>query len=173
MLRAAMTMTRLLFAAVFLFCAGLMDFAFFLQYVRELEPCPLCLFQRLFFIAIGVVALIAALHGPGRVMRRVYAALLALLAASGGAVAARHVWLQYLPPDQVPQCGPDLQYMLDAFPLMEVVKEVLGGSGECAEVAWMFLGRSIPEWTLLVYALLLLFFIWLTLRRRLPGEAAG
>lgn len=173
MLRAAMNPTRLVFTATFLFCAGLMGFGLFLQYVRELEPCPLCLFQRIFFIAIGAVALIAALHGPGRVMRRVYASVLALLALGGGAVAVRHVWLQYLPPGEVPECGPDLEYMLDVFPLMEVIEEVLGGSGECAEVVWLFLGRSIPEWTLLVYAALLLFFIWLTLRRRLPGEAAG
>lgn len=168
-----MTPTRLIFLALFALCAALMGFAFFLEHVRGLEPCPLCLFQRLFVIAIGVLALLAAVHGPGRLMRRVYGGLLALLALGGGAVAARHVWLQHLPADLVPECGPGLEYMLDAFPLMEVIEEVLGGSGECAEVSWLFLGFSIPEWTLLFFALLLVLFLWLGLSRRLPGESAG
>ena len=165
-----MKTTRPLFLGLFVLCAGLMGFAFFLEHVRGLEPCPLCLFQRLFIIAIGVLALLAGLHGPGRFLRRVYACLLALLALGGGAVAARHVWLQHLPADQVPECGPGLEYMLDAFPLMEVIEEVLGGSGECAEVSWLFLGLSIPEWTLILFVLLLAGFVWLGMARRLPGE---
>ena len=168
-----MTSTRLIFGAVFLLCAGLMGFAFFLEHVRGLEPCPLCLFQRLFVIAVGAVALVAALHGPGAVVRRVYAWLIAALALGGGAVAARHVWLQYLPADEVPSCGPGLEYMLDAFPLMEVIEEVLGGSGECAEVSWLFLGLSIPEWTLILFIGLLLFSVWLAVARRLPGARTG
>ena len=165
--------SRLIFVVLFVLCAGLIGFAFFLEHVRGLEPCPLCMFQRLFVMAIGVVALVAALHGPGPLFRRVYGWLLALLAAGGGAVAARHVWLQHLPADQVPECGPGLEYMLDAFPLMEVIQEVLGGSGECAEVSWLFLGLSIPEWTLLLFALVLALSLWLGLARRLPGEAVG
>ncbi len=165
-----MKSTRPLFAAIFLFCAGLIGFAFFLEYSRGLEPCPLCLFQRLFFIGIGIVALVAAVHAPGAFMRRVYAGLMALLALGGGAVAARHVWLQFLPPDQVPECGPGLEYMIETFPLMEVIEEVLGGSGECAEVSWMFLGFSIPQLTLGVFVALLALFVWMMTRRHLPGE---
>ena len=171
MLAPAMNQTRLLFGAVFVLCAGLMGFAFFLEHVKNLEPCPLCLFQRLFFIAIGAVALVAALHGPGATGRRVYAALLAVLTVGGGGVATRHVWLQHLPADKVPECGPGLEYMLEAFPVMEMLQEVLGGSGECAEVSWRFLGLSIPEWTLIVFSGLLAFFLWMVFRRRLPGEA--
>ena len=171
MLRAAMNRTRLLFAAVFALCAGLIGFAFFLEYVKELEPCPLCLFQRLFFIGIGLLALLGALHGPGITGRRVYGGLLALLALGGGAVATRHVWLQHLPADQVPECGPGLEYMLEAFPLMETIQEVLGGSGECAEVSWRLLGLSIPEWTLMVFISLVALFVWVALGRRLPGES--
>ena len=75
--------------------------------------------------------------------------------SAGGAVSIRHIWLQNLPPDQVPACGPGLNYMLDVFPLQNVIQQVLAGSGECAEMDWSFLGLSLPGWSLVVFAGLL------------------
>ena len=157
---------RALFAAGTLLCAGLMAAALYLQHVLRLDPCPLCIFQRIFVIALGAVMLVAAIHDPRGTGRRVYGALVTLLAALGVAVAGRHVWLQHLPADQVPECGPGLEYMLDAFPLGEALSMVFRGSGECAEVQWTFLSLSIPEWTLLIFLGLTAFGIWLLATRR-------
>lgn len=139
---------RLLNLAGFAICAGLMGFALYAEHVLKLEPCPLCVFQRIAIITIGILFLAAALQNPAGVGRYVYAGLLALAGLGGVAVAGRHVWLQNLPEDKVPACGPDLGYMMDAFPFAEVLKMVFTGSGECAEIAWQFLGLSMPAWVL-------------------------
>jgi len=143
-----------LYLAGFLFASSLMGFGLYLQYVKHLDPCPLCMVQRVIFIAILVLFLLAATHGPGRIGQRIYAALIGLLSVSGVAVAARHIWIQNLPKDQVPACGPGLDYMLETMPMARVLKELLHGSGECAEKGWSFLNFGIPEWSLLCYLLL-------------------
>ena len=146
----------------FLICAGLIGFALYLQYYQGEEPCPLCIFQRVAFMALAVVFLAAALHGAGRKGATLYGALLLLVAAAGTAIAGRHVWLQNLPPSQVPACGPDLAYMMDRFPFWEVFGKVLSGSGQCAEVGWTFLGISIAGWSLTWFVLLAAFAAFLT-----------
>jgi disulfide bond formation protein DsbB len=140
--------SRLGYGLGFAVCLGLMGFALYLQYYEEQNPCPLCIVQRVAFIALGGVFLVAALHGPLRVGSIVYSAVLFVIAGTGAAVAARHVWLQHLPRNQIPECGPGLQYMLERFPLSQVLEKVLRGSGECAEVGWTFLGLSIAGWSL-------------------------
>jgi len=134
--------------AGFAVCCGLMGFALFAQHVLLLDPCPLCVFQRVAVISIGIIFLVAALHNPHGAGRFVYGVLLALAAGGGAAVAGRHAWLQQLPPDQVPSCGPGLDYMLDTLPFTEVLSNVFRGSGECAEIVWQFLGLSMPGWVL-------------------------
>ena len=129
-------------------CAGLMGYALYSQYVLGLEPCPLCIFQRIAVIACGVVFALGAIHNPGRVGAIVYAVLGFLFAAAGAAVAMRHVWLQSLPPSEVPACGPGLNYMLETLPFTDVLSKVFVGSGECAKVDWSLLGLSMPGWTL-------------------------
>lgn len=140
--------TRLFYFSVFLISSALLGYGLYLEHVIGLEPCPLCVFQRIAFISIGIVALIATLHGPGHIAIRFYSSLISVAAIIGGSIAGRQVWLQHLPADQVPECGPGLDYMLDAFPLGEALKMILSGSGECAEVHWRFLGMSIAEWSL-------------------------
>ncbi len=136
----------------FLLCAGLIGYALFLQYGKNEEPCPLCIFQRIAVAALGVVFLVAALHNPLRRGAIVYAVILLAIASIGAAIAGRHVYLQNLPKDLVPECGPGLNYMLDAFPLGEVIGKVLRGSGECAEAGkWRLLGLTIPAWTLVAF----------------------
>ncbi len=132
-------------------CAGLMGYALYVQYGLKLEPCPLCVFQRVAVIGAGVVFLVAAVHNPGRAGATVYALLILLVAGAGAAVAGRHVWLQGLPPDQVPACGPGLSYMLETLPFSDVLSTVFKGSGECATIDWRFLDLSMPGWTLVFF----------------------
>ena len=146
-------------------CAGLLGYGFYLQYFDGQDPCPLCLVQRGFYFGLLFVFLAAAAHGPGNVRSIIYGALAALLAAGGGGTAGRQVWLQHLPPDQVPKCGPDLYYMIDNFPLGKVVSNLLKGSGQCAEVTWRFLGLSIAEWSLLCFVGFGVLALWSMLRR--------
>ena len=140
--------------AGFLFCAGLMAYALYSQHIGGLNPCPLCVFQRVAVIGMGILFLMAALHDPQTAFARVYAVGLLVVASFGGIVAARHIYLQNLPTDQVPVCGPGLDYLLDAFPLSEALQLVFQGSGECAEVQWSFLGLSMPGWVLVWFVAL-------------------
>lgn len=139
---------RIAFALGFLVCAGLLAWAFWLEHVEGLEPCPLCMFQRVAFVAIALVFLVGTFHSPGRVGAWIYAILLFLASAAGAALATRQVWLQSLPKDQVPACGMGIGYMLETMPFFDVIRRVLEGSGECAEKGWVFLGLSIAGWTL-------------------------
>ncbi len=133
-------------------CAFSMLFAvLYLQQALGMEACPLCIFQRVAFVAAGVIFLLAGLHNPKGLGLKVYAFFALLSSLAGLLVAGRHVWLQYLPADQVPACGPGLNYMLDVFPMNDVLDMVLNGSGECAEVSWRLLGLSIPEWAVLLF----------------------
>ncbi|MEP7328934.1 MAG: disulfide bond formation protein B [Betaproteobacteria bacterium] len=135
----------------FLLCAALMGWAFWLQYGKGLEPCPLCMFQRVAVIAIGVVFLVGLIHNPQRFGAAVYAGLILLFAVGGVAFASRQVWLQSLPKDQVPACGMGISYMMDTMPFLDVVTKVFAGSGECADKAWVFLGLSIAGWTFVFF----------------------
>ncbi len=148
-------------------CASLLGFALYNQYVDYLDPCPLCIFQRVVFFAMGVIALLAAIHNPGRTGQQVYSWLLVISATVGALIAGRHVWLQSLPADEVPECGPGLNYMLENFPITEVFSTVLRGSGSCAEVIWSFMGMSMPMWTLAWYVGLGLLTLWVLYR---PGN---
>ncbi len=126
-------------------CFALVAVAVALEAIAGMEPCPLCVFQRIAFLGMGA-ALLFGVFMPGRLA----AGLTGLAGLAGVGLAWRHLWLQSLPPDQVPACGPGLDYLLDAFPLTEAVNMVLSGSGECAEVDYV-LGVSIPVWTLFAY----------------------
>lgn len=139
----------------FAVCAALLGYALYTQYVGGLVPCPLCTFQRAAFVAVGLVFLAGGLHAPkGRAGRMAYGVLAFVAAALGAAIAGRHVWLQSLPPEQVPACGPDLSYMMEAFPLSDVLRRVFTGSGQCAEVDWTFLGLAMPAWSLIWFVAL-------------------
>jgi protein dithiol:quinone oxidoreductase len=141
---------RLLNGLGFLACGLLMAYALFAEIALGLEPCPLCVFQRLAVIVLGLLFLAAAIHHPARRLgARLYAAGLGLAAGAGVAVAGQHLRLQNLPEDEVPACGPGLDFMLDVFPLHEAIRMVFTGSGECAEVDWSLLGLSMPAWVLI------------------------
>ncbi len=150
-------------------CVALLVSAYVFQFFVGLDPCPLCIFQRLGVLVLGLVFLAAAIQHPGISGARIYAGLLLLAALAGGGVSAWHLWLQHLPPGEAPTCGPGLDYMLEAFPLMETIKMVFTASGECAEVAWRFLGLSMPGWVLLCFASLGSMGIWVNVTDRDGG----
>jgi disulfide bond formation protein DsbB len=140
---------RQLCLAAALACAAMMGFALVAQHGLKLEPCPLCVMQRIAVISLGIMFLLAAIHDAGPVGARFWGIVTASVAAAGAVVSGRHVWLQSLPPDQVPECGPGLDYIMEVFPLTEALSMVFAGSGECAEVVWRFLGFSMPTWVLI------------------------
>jgi protein dithiol:quinone oxidoreductase len=150
-----MSLQRLGHLLIFLVCAVLLGFGYYLEYEKGLDPCPLCMLQRLFFLVIGLGGFIAAIHNPKSLgMIRIYNGFLVLFSMMGATVAGRQVWLQHLPPDQVPECGPGLEYMLEVYPLGETLAKILKGTGDCAEVDWTLLGLSIAEWALISFILL-------------------
>ncbi len=135
-----------------------MSFAlFFLQRYMGFSPCPLCIFQRIGLMVMGGFALIAAIFDPKSKIVRLLLWLGSLAGIGWAAVVAgRHVWLQHLPADQVPSCGPGLDYWLDTLPMQQVLKEVFAGSGECASIEWTFMGLSIHEQSLILFSVLIL-----------------
>jgi len=153
--------------AGFLLTVGMMAVAFFFQYIMELEPCPLCIAQRVVVIAMGVIFLIAFLHGPrSNWGRRIYGFFLTLTSIAGLVVAGRHTWLQHLPEDRVPECGPGLEFWINNLPAVDVIQKVFKGSGECSEVVFSFLGLSIPEWSLIAFVFFLAYSLKLLFKAR-------
>ncbi|MDP3009890.1 MAG: disulfide bond formation protein B [Methylococcales bacterium] len=146
--------SRIWFFLGFAGCVFLLAMGAYFQFVQKLNPCPLCISQRLAILATGIVFLIAALHNPEQQGTTRYAIAGAITALMGASISTRHVWLQHLPPEEVPECGPDLAYMFNNFPLFDTLKFMLSGTGDCAKVDWTLLGFSMPVWTLLAFLML-------------------
>ncbi len=152
---------RKLFLTGFLISVLLIVYVLYTQYVLGLEPCPLCILQRVAVIALGISFLLLTLRPPLRKQSKFLTSILLVMISSAGAgIAARHVWLQNLPPDKVPGCGPGLDFMMANFPLSEVFEMVFSGSGECAEISWSFAFLSMPAWALIWLIVLGSFGIW-------------
>lgn len=151
----------------FLGCVGGLAFALYLQHFQGYEPCPMCIFQRVAMLAAGLFFLVGALHNPAGGARWFYAVMADLAAIVGALIAGRHVWLQNLPPDQVPACGPTLDYLLQemGLPVFEVVQMILKGDGNCAKIDAQWLGLSLPLWTMIAFIALSL---WAMLTVVLP-----
>jgi len=144
------------FGLVFAVCAVLLGYAYYAQFVQGFEPCPLCILQRFAFIAIALGALAGFVHGSRGAVRFVYGVVVFAGGLWGIATAGRHLWLQSLPADRVPDCGPGFAFMVEFFSVGEAIREAFTGSGECAEVDWTFLGLSMPGWTLIWYVVLMI-----------------
>ena len=140
---------RYLFLYTALACLALLGFGYYLQFAQGLDPCPLCILQRAAYLGMGLVCLVAFMHGSAA---RLYSGLALVFALTGAGIAGRQVWLQHLPPERVPECGPGLDFILQAFPLLDALKLIFTGSGECAETVWTFLSLSIAEWSLFWFA---------------------
>ena len=160
------TANRWAWLVVFLAVAGLLGYGYYLQFVKYLDPCPLCITQRFFYYGIGIAALIGVFTARSWLAQRIVG-LLALLSAIGGlATAGRQVWLQHLPADQVPECGPGLQFWLENMPFMRTLELLFKGDGNCAEVHWRFLGLSIAEWSLVWFIIFALFALRMLFMRK-------
>ncbi len=133
-------------------CAGLLLYALYTEHYQGLIPCPLCMTQRLFYLLVGLTALAGAIHAPDTAGTRYYCLAATGFSIGGAIFAGRQVWLQHLPADQVPACGPSLEYMFDVLPFSEALRTLMMGDGNCAEVQWTFIGLSMPEWSLLMFA---------------------
>jgi disulfide bond formation protein DsbB len=158
--------SRLFYAIVFAVCAGLIAFGLFLQHSRGLEPCPLCILQRIIFVAIGVVALLAALLPTKRPAVRLGSSLaVGLLALGGAGVAARQSWIQHFPPP-IQECGADFYFLVDTTPLGQLLPALFSGTGDCAKRGWQFLSLSIAEWALVFFVAIAILSLWRTFSRR-------
>jgi disulfide bond formation protein DsbB len=145
--------------------AGLLATGYYMQFVMHLEPCMLCMSQRLCFMATGAAALLALVHNPSGAARKVYGIAGALFALGGAALASRQLWLQSLPKDQVPACGPGFDYVLETFPFLEAASIMIRGDGNCAAVDWTFLGLSIAGWSWIWFAGFAGVLLWQAFRR--------
>jgi disulfide bond formation protein DsbB len=133
-----------------LVCFGMFGYALYAEKVLHYTPCPLCMFQRVCIVALGIVFLVAALHRARRVGSVIYAVLIFLAAGATAWVAGRHVWIQHQPPGTVPACGAPLDALLQMFPIFDVIRRVMTGGGECGNIDWTFLGLSMPDWVLIM-----------------------
>jgi len=160
-----MMLLRGAFAAVFAACTALVLTAiFYFQQELGLEPCPMCILSRYTFIAIAIVSLVAAVHGPRGIALKVYGGLIALLGATGIGVSLRHSYLQHFPP-KIESCGADLEFLLNTMPLSQAFPRIFAGTGSCSKVDWRFIGLSIPEWAGLWFLAIALLAIWLAFIR--------
>ncbi|WP_372864188.1 disulfide bond formation protein B [Spongiibacter sp.] len=143
--------SRWIYAFILASCTGLLGYAFYSQYVDGLHPCPLCITQRIFYVLTALVALLALIFHPQQLGRYISGGLMAIFCIAGGSFAYRQVWLQGLPADQVPACGPSLEYMFENLPMSEAFTTLLMGDGNCAEVVWTLFGLSMPNWSLIAF----------------------
>ena len=151
---------RVFFLLIVIGCTGLLSFGYYLEFHQSLVPCPMCIFQRLCYIGIIVVALGAAIQGPARVAGILYCAGIAIFAALGAVIAGRQTWLQHLPSELIPECGPGLEFMLEIYPLRQAIAKALMGTGDCADVSWTFLSFSIAEWSLACFCAIIFTAFW-------------
>lgn len=159
---------RIVFCAIAAICASLLAYGiYYLQEELGLEPCPMCILQRYALIAVGVTALVAAIHGPRAWALKVYSGLIVLFSIAGAGVAARHSYLQHFPP-KVETCGSDLDFLVSNFPLVQALPKIFAGTGSCSKVDWKFIGLSIPEWTLAWFAIFAAVAIWAASANRRP-----
>jgi disulfide bond formation protein DsbB len=156
---------RSVYLYLFIICSALLVTAAYLQYHQGLEPCPLCILQRLAILILGLLFMVNSLYIPSTRGQKIFGSIQFIVALMGASVAARHVYLQHLPANLVPACGPKLSLILKHLPLTEAVKTIFEGTGECAAVNWSFLGFSMPQWTLAFFMVFAIVIIWQALRK--------
>lgn len=143
---------RLIALAIIATSVLLVLVASYVEPFASMNPCPMCMMQRAIYLCVGGFALLALLATKHAVAKNIFTSLGLLTSIAGISVAARQVWLQHLPADEVPACGPPLEYMIEVFPLIEVLQSMLMGTGDCAEIQWQFLGLSIPAWSIVAFS---------------------
>jgi len=168
------TGNRWIWLVVLLSVASLLGYGYYLQFVKYLDPCPLCITQRFFYYGIGIAAIIGMVTARSWGAQRFIGFLAGASAVGGLVTAGRQVWLQHLPADQVPECGPGLEFWLENMPFLRTLELLFKGDGNCAEVHWRFLGLSIAEWSLawfVIFALVALRMLFMR-KRSLTHQSA-
>tara|TARA_B100000795_G_scaffold101636_1_gene74818 strand:- start:687 stop:1199 length:513 start_codon:yes stop_codon:yes gene_type:complete len=150
---------------IFLLVGLLLGYAAYSIKVLELEACTLCITQQFFYCLIGVSSFIAFLHNPHIRASRLYSFFIALFAIAGTWISGRQVWLQGLPEDEVPLCGPPLEYIIDVFPFADVVNALFMGDGNCAEIPWQFIGLSMAGWSLIFFVAIIVLSFFALLKK--------
>ncbi|KZZ16821.1 hypothetical protein A3758_12380 [Oleiphilus sp. HI0118] len=156
----------LIAAAIAIIGTGLVLIASYVEPFASMNPCPMCMMQRAIYLTTAGFAILTLVSLRHRLFATIFSILGLLSAATGVAVAARQVWLQHLPKDEVPACGPPLEYMIDVFPIMEVLQSMLMGTGDCAEVQWQWLGLSIPAWSIIAFTGLAIAHLMIIVRNK-------
>lgn len=140
-----------IFITCALTCIFLLLFGIYLENAYSLIPCPLCMLQRFIFIMIAAFSLLAFFHSPAKFGLRIYALINLIFSIMGILLAGRQIWLQHLPADQVPACGPSLHILFQSLPLIDALQTSILGTGDCAKVQWIFLGLNIAEWSMIFF----------------------
>ena len=157
---------RQIYLIIYLAVGVIIGYAAYSMKILGLEPCPLCITQQFFYSIVGITAFIAFNHNPGEIISRFYAAIIFFASATGIWVAGRQVWLQSLPEDEVPLCGPPLEYILEVFPFGDLLNALFIGDGNCAEIHWQFLGLSMAGWSFIWFTLFLVLSILIVLKSK-------
>lgn len=155
---------RIINIGVFLVCVITIGIVLYMEHVMLLSPCGLCITQRVFVILCGLTCLASAIHNPDAKGQKLYAFSAAAMTIFGSYFAGRQIWLQHLPEDQVPACGPGLSYIYENFPFIETLNFLLQGDGNCAEVQFRFLGLSIPEMSMVAFVILFSICLYMAFR---------
>ncbi len=144
---------RIIFLFILLGCIGLLGYAQYLQHVEDLLPCPLCVAQRVAYWLVGLTALLAFLHNPKKIGRRIYGSLTAAFALAGAVVAARQSWLIRFPESFSCGISPE-EAFLNSLPIAQWWPGMFEANGDCMDVDWEFLSLTIPDWSLIAFACL-------------------
>lgn len=150
----------------FLVSFGIVGLGLFLQQKYNLEPCPLCIFQRMAFMAMGLLFLVSALHNPASLGRKVYGVLHLAAAFTGIGIAIRHTWIQANPEKVFAECGAGFDYIFETFPLKKALDLVFKGTGECSTIDWTLFGLTIPQLSLIAFIGLAIYAIWLAFLKK-------
>jgi disulfide bond formation protein DsbB len=151
----------------FLASFGLVVYALFIQQQHNLEPCPLCIFQRIAYMSLGALFLAAALHNPGNVGRKLYGLLQFVAAVTGACIALRHMWIQANPDKVMAECGAGFDYIFETFPLKRALDLVFKGTGECSAIDWTLFGLTIPQLSLVAFIGLAIYVVYLATIKRI------
>jgi protein dithiol:quinone oxidoreductase len=153
--------SRSIYSLGLFFSIGIVTASLYLQFHQGLQPCPLCLVQRGCIVLLGLLCGLGIFFSPMRPLtRRIYASIITLIALLGAASALRKIWLENLPHDKAPPCGPELQYMLDHLPFHQTLKILVAGTGDCSKIEWQFWGLALSEWALLSFLVFLVLGLW-------------
>jgi len=143
---------RAIFLLVFLGCASLVSYALYLQLVKNLLPCPLCVVQRVAYWVVGLIALLAFFHSPGTVGRRIYSGMMAVFAFTGAVIALRQAWLVRYP--EAFECGISAEEkFLNALPIAQWWSSMFEANGDCADAAWEFALLTLPDWSAIFFVI--------------------